>query len=196
MDRLLTILDEVLAGRFGGHDWTALAPDEMQGYAGVLRGTFRSISMTVRMVIEPWDPGERWQAMAKGRRLGETAFWNDWFPQSTLCRIPFLTDDFTSQCSVCGDEPCWHAGALTRHWLNRAAERPELLLLLLNRRGLIRTPNLNARAISRVPLGLGTNLDRTKRELQAILESALKAASFERDNLFGGGADADSHNRG
>ncbi|NMP23462.1 hypothetical protein [Sulfobacillus harzensis] len=192
-------LEAALLARFGPdgvRDMQGLAPEEMQGYGGVLRGTFVNSpdSVTVRLTVRPWDSDEKWMAMVEGRRLGEERFYDDWFADSSIARIPYLTEEFACQCSACGDVPCWHGGALTWNWLHRAQERPELILLLLNRRGMVRSMNINARAVSRVPTALGTNLDRTRKELTAIVEAAVKAAQRERDNLFGesGSANADS----
>lgn len=201
MDRLVARFEERLQDQF---DPAALArmhgmaPDEMQGFGGVLRGSLviPPETVTVRLVVEPWDTDERWTAMVEGRRVGEEAFWNAWLPDTPLCRIPFWVRQFVTLCSACGDQPCLHGAALTRHWLRRASERPELLVLFFNRRGLTRPQPLNSRAISRVPMALGTNLDRTRKELVAIVESALKAAGAARDNLFGGGeSDEDSVHR-
>jgi hypothetical protein len=103
-----------------------------------------------------------------------------------LCRIPFVQTTFTSHCQGCGEEPCIHGAALTYHWLLRVTDRPKFLLLLLNRRGKNHHTNINLQPIVRVPVALGTNLDRTRRELMAILESSLQAAGVARDNIFGG----------
>lgn len=197
MEALRSQLASVLTSVFGEdrfRDLIALVPEEMQGYGGVLRGTFRlTDAVTVRLQVRPWNSDEKWQAMVQGRRLGEAAFFDEWFPTSSIARIPFLTDDFTSQCVICGEEPCWHAGSMVWNWLRRAADRPELVLLLLNRHGLIRTMNDNVRAVSRVPNALGTNLDRTRKELLAIVEAAVKKAQVERDNLFGQRGDRHAH---
>ncbi len=197
MEVLSTELERVLKSVFGEdrfRNLAALVPEEMQGFGGVLRGTFRlDDSVTVRLQVRPWDSDEKWQAMVQGRRLGENAFFDQWFPTSSIARIPFLSLDFTSQCGICGEEPCWHAGSLVWNWLGRAADRPELVLLLLNRHGLIRTMNANSRAVSRVPNALGTNLDRTRKELIAIVEAAVKKAQEERDNLFGQRGDHHAH---
>ncbi len=170
----------------------SLVPSEMQGFGGLLRGAFTAdvpTAVSVRLVVEPWSTDERWEAMVQGRSLGEPQF-GRWLADGSLCRVPFVTEHFESQCSQCGEGPCLHGAALTFHWLNRVAERPSLLLLLLNRRGLNRYTNSNAQPIARVPAVLGTNLDRTKKELLAIIDAAQKAAGLERDNLFGGGDEA------
>lgn len=200
MDRLIRRFEAAVAERFSSDLRVVLkdlAPPEMQGFGGMLRGAFAlhdGSLLTVRLSVAPWDTGERWEAMVCGREMGERAFW-EWLPDSLLCRVPFLWDDFMSHCTSCGGTPCIHGAALAYHWLIRVSEHPEFLLLFLNRRGLNRHPNVNAQPIARVPVGLGTNLDRTRRELVAIIESALKAAGHERDNLFGGDFAADSGNR-
>ncbi|MCL5116338.1 MAG: hypothetical protein M1272_04220 [Firmicutes bacterium] len=195
MDRIIERFEEALKAWCGPEDRERLGqlvPEEMQGYGGVLRGAFGGpdAATTVRLTVNPWDTDERWTVMVAGRRDGESQFWEEWLPVQPLCRIPFLTDQFQSQCSLCGDTPCLHGAALTLQWLTRAVERRQLFLLFFNRRGMSRAQNLNARAIARVPMGLGTNLDRTRKELLAIVEAALKAAGKERDNLFGGGDEA------
>lgn len=174
-----------------------LVPTEMQGYAGMLRGAFadgRGGLVTVRLTTKPWDTDERWEVMVRGRELGEENFWT-WLSGAALCRIPFIDQSFSTQCQSCGEAPCMHGAALTYHWLLRVAEMPQFLLLLLNRRGKNHHPNINMQAIVRVPMVLGTNLDRTRRELASILESSLKAAGDERDNLFGGEWPEDSGQR-
>lgn len=165
----------------------ALSPEELQGYGGVLRGTFLErdhLPLTVRLEVEPWSVEERWQIMVAGRQQGEEAFWQE-FASAPYARIPFLRNDFHSQCSECGETFCIHGAALTYWWLVRVRERSGLMLLLLNRRGRPMRRNVPGEAIARVPIALGTNLDRTRRELVAIVESSVKAASEERDNLFG-----------
>lgn len=200
MDRVMLRFQEAVADRFGSGVYDSLAdmvPSEMQGYAGLLRGAFRADDdsmITVRLVVEPWDIDERWAMMVAGREMGPAAFW-PWLAEQPACRIPFVVQDFKSQCLRCGDEPCIHGAALTYHWLVRVGEMPEFLLLLLNRRGPNRHPNVNLQPIARVPVVLGTNLDRTRRELVSILEAALSAAADERDNLFGGEPTAHSDQR-
>ncbi len=198
MDRIVERFFAGVAEILGADQWSLLAslvPSEMQGFGGLLRGAFTAnvaTAVSVRLAVEPWSTDERWEAMVRGRELGERAFW-PWLADGGLCRIPYVTRQFESQCSQCGEGPCVHGAALTFHWLNRVLERPALLLLLLNRRGLNRYTNPNAQPIARVPAVLGTNLDRTKKELLAIIEAAQKAAGAERDNLFGGGDEAAYH---
>ncbi len=165
-----------------------LAPSEMQGYAGLLRGAFHIDGeniVSVRLTVEPWHTDERWAMMVRGRELGKEAFWS-WIADQPVCRVPFVVKSFQSQCMCCGDTPCLHGAALTYHWLVQVVEMPEFLLLFLNRHGPGRHANVHLRSIARVPVVLGTNLDRTRRELVSILEAALAAAAAERDNLFGG----------
>jgi len=171
-------------------------PTEMQGLAGLLRGTFRDEvqgMVTVRLTCEPWNTDERWQVMVQGRRLGPEYFW-DWLADQDLFRVPFVHPEFVCRCSRCGDVPCQHAALLTYHWLERASEVPELIFLLLNRRGRARPQNVVVQPINRVPLALGTNLDRTRRDLTAVLEAAFAAASRARDDVFG--PEVDEERRG
>jgi hypothetical protein len=121
----------------------------------------------------------------RGRELGPTKFW-DWLADQELCRIPFVSADFVSQCQQCGETPCLHGAALTHHWLERARSVPEFFWLLLNRRGKNRHMAVNLQPIVHVPIMLGTNLDRTRQDLVAIVEAAFNRASWERDNMFGG----------
>jgi hypothetical protein len=190
MDRLMQRLEQAVAAQFGADAWRGLAqtvPTELQGFAGVLRGAFAADPhlVTVRLTVSPWDLDERWAMMVRGRELGYARFW-EWLADASVCRVPFISDAFTSQCSVCRDVPCPHGAALTYHWLVRVQERPQFLLLLLNRRGRNRHVNVSMQSVARVPVSLGTNLERTRRELVAIVEAAMKAAVEERDNLFGG----------
>ncbi len=191
MDRLVERFDAGVAAILGDDvraGLNALIPHEMQGLAGTLRGAFTDLSeslVTVRLTVAPWDTDERWQVMVQGRTLGPSRFW-DWLVDEPLCRIPFVTEAFSARCSLCGDSPCLHGAALTYHWLLRVRDMSQFLLLFLNRRGKNHHVNANMQPIARVPVVLGTNLDRTRRELVAILDSALKAAGDERDNIFGG----------
>lgn len=166
----------------------AVVPTEMQGYAGILRGAFARADgslFAVRLTTVPWDTDERWTVMVQGRALGRQQFW-EWFADDPLCRVPFVVGEFHAHCQNCGDVPCVHAAILTHHWLVRVQEVPRFLLLFLNRRGKNHHTNVNMQPIVRVPVVLGTNLDRTRRELAAILEAVFKAAGDDRDNLFGG----------
>jgi hypothetical protein len=183
---------DTLLGPQAASQTAELAPTEMQGFAGMLRGAFWGNSgapTTVRLGVRPWDTDERWAVMVQGRALGPERFW-DWLADQPLCRVPFVMPDFEGQCQQCGPNPCLHGAALTYHWLLRVREVPQFLLLLLNRRGKNHHTNINVQPIVRVPVVLGTNLDRTRRELAAILEAAFKAAGEERDDLFGGGSAA------
>ena len=191
MDGLMALFEERARERVGAptlETAKALIPDEMQGYGGVLRGTFtstESLPISVRLEVRPWTLDERWEVMVLGHQKGSSAFWS-WMLHSPLLRIPFMTDAFESRCSHCVMAGgCVHGVALTYYWLIRLSERDELLLLLLNRRGTAIHRHPAPKALSRVPMVLGTNLDRTRRELLSIVEAAQKAALRERDNLFG-----------
>ncbi len=201
MDRLIERFHKGVARSLGEGSWdrlSALVPTEMQGLSGLLRGAFQKAPgaplITVRLWVDPWNTDERWTAMVRGRELGDPEFW-EWLSDEPLCRIPFVRPEFKSQCHACGDTPCIHGAALTYHWLLRVKSLPKFLLLLLNRRGRNYHTNLNVQPIVRVPVVLGTNLDRTRRELVAILESSLKAAIDQRDDLFGGEASATNRER-
>ena len=192
MDRIMARFEAGVKAALGSATIPRLAPlvpSEMQGFAGMLRGAFAAgredALTTVRLTTEPWDTEERWEVMVQGRALGADRFW-DWMADQPLCRVPFVVPGFAIHCQSCGDVPCLHGAALTHHWLLRVREMPQFLLLLLNRRGKNHHPNINMQPIVRVPVVLGTNLDRTRRELVSILEASLKAAWEERDNLFGG----------
>ncbi|PSR21663.1 MAG: hypothetical protein C7B45_10120 [Sulfobacillus acidophilus] len=199
MDRLMQRFKAAIVTQFGDAAWTEFPrtiPTELQGFAGVLRGAFAAepTLVTVRLTVLPWDMEERWAMMVRGRELGPMRFW-EWLADAPACRVPFITKTFTSQCSACQDVPCLHGAALTYHWLVHAREMPQFLLLLLNRRGRNRHGNATMQPIARVPVSLGTNLERTRQELVAIVEAAMKAAAEERDNLFGGDASANSGER-
>lgn len=178
--------------RFGEEMWPTLktwVPAELQGYGGLLRGTFLEVDdhplASVRIVVEPWTTDERWAVMVCGRQLGPQEFWR-WFSDADLCRVPFMTQEMQCSCGVCGSTACMHGAALTYHWMVRAMERPEFFLLLLNRRGINHRMSINSQPIARVPMSLGTNLDRTRKELLAIVEATVSQALWDRDDLFGG----------
>lgn len=201
MDRLMERFNSGVVKSLGENAWDQLSemvPTEMQGLSGLLRGAFQEAPgaplITVRLWVDPWDTDERWTAMVRGRELGDPQFW-EWLADEPMCRVPFVRPEFKSQCLRCGDDACIHGAALTYHWILRVKALPKFLLLLLNRRGRHYHTNLNVQPIVRVPVVLGTNLDRTRRELVAILESSLKVAIDQRDDLFGGGASAHTRER-
>ncbi|MCY0878753.1 MAG: hypothetical protein OWU84_07430 [Firmicutes bacterium] len=174
-----------------------LRPQEFQGYAGILWGRYEPSEgreIRVRLQVKPWSLDERWTVMVRGRTLGEARFW-EWLWAAPLCRIPFITPDFASECSQCGRQPCAHGAALAVRWLEELAVRPEFIFLLLNRQRPERPWKLADQPIQRVPLALGSNLDRTRRDLEAVVAEALQAAAYERDNVWGRTRHADRCDR-
>ncbi|MCY0899233.1 MAG: hypothetical protein OWU33_09945 [Firmicutes bacterium] len=199
MSELLARVDRTLAHDFGvTGEWLldSLVPDEFQGFAGVLRGHYRlgGEEMRVRLAVEPWSLDERWTVMVQGRQLGESRFW-EWLWEQPLCRIPFLTTSFESDCSQCGTAPCIHGAALTVRWLHELPAHPQFVFLLLNRDHYHKGLDMAEQPIQHVPLALGSNLDRTRRDLAAIVEAAIRAAMRERDNVFGRANHEDLGNR-
>lgn len=176
----LSELSEEARARVLAMTWSGVS-----AWGGMVRGKFSEGRGWVTLRVTPWTEEESHEVLMKGFREGVRRAM-PWVLSEPFCRLPYWPSVIPDVRCGCEEDPCLHGLGLAYRFFRRASLEPRQVFYLLNRKPTDSTPSrrLEWARNAKVPAQLGASSDRTRKDLQAVMERAVWALEDFRDGVF------------